>query len=75
MMNDIDRLKVLFERIVKNVINELYNPADICKTNTEKAIDAMSKEPMPTSNMQPINNPPKRKKVLVANKNREIVGV
>jgi hypothetical protein len=46
----------------------------MCKTDTEKAIEATSKNPMPTNNIQPNNIPPK-KKVLVANKNREMFGV
>jgi len=69
-MNDIDKLKVLLERIVKKVITELYNPADICKTDTEKAIDSMSKEPTPTNTPPPTNIVPKKKKVLVVGKDR-----
>jgi len=69
-MNDIDKFKVLLERIVKNVITELNNP-EIYKTDTEKTMDAMSKQPMPTNNLPPTNIVPKKRKVLVANKNRE----
>jgi hypothetical protein len=69
------KFEVLIERIAKNVINELYNPEDMCKTDTEKAIEATSKNQMLTNNTQPNNIPPKKKKVLAANKNRDMFGI
>lgn len=61
-----DKLKILLGRIVKNIIND----ENICKTDTEKAIDAGNKQPMSTNKLPPTNIVPKKRKVLAVGKDR-----